>query len=210
VFILFLHPSYTAVKTLIHRLTGIVCERVHMVVKEEEEKKPWNKQFAVTGTWRHNLWLQSQACYPWGHSALPESLWIVPRLNLEKFSALRWALPLSLHSSPQTLLTSGLNEIICLGGELILDNFWTGFLRDLESRQRNRLQRSNHRHSQRLTPGSSLSPEPEVASGLRRHQDVVWVFESRRLESRVQGQVREHRKSQNDHAGEESLLLFWS
>ena len=39
--------------------------------KEEEEKSPEKNHFAMTGTWTHGLCLQSQACYPLGHGALP-------------------------------------------------------------------------------------------------------------------------------------------
>ena len=60
-------------KTWIHRPTGIVRKRSHMVGKEDEgrRKKPRKKHFTVTGIWTLRPCLQSRACYPLSHGTLP-------------------------------------------------------------------------------------------------------------------------------------------
>ena len=71
---LFASPVHSR-KTWIHRPTGIVREREVTwwgKKKKEEEKSPEKNHFAMTGIWTHGLCIQSQACYPLGHGALPQ------------------------------------------------------------------------------------------------------------------------------------------
>ena len=46
-------------------------ERGKKKEEEEEEESPEKNHFAVTGIRTHGLCLQSRACYPLGHDALP-------------------------------------------------------------------------------------------------------------------------------------------
>ena len=74
--ILFLPPPYTVVN--LNSQANRHCEREkshggerRRKKKKEEEKSPEKNHFTVTGIWTHGLCLQSQACYPLGHGALP-------------------------------------------------------------------------------------------------------------------------------------------